>query len=252
MIEYEVPAGERLIGTDDGVYWAVLEDLPDVYRDELRDALKADHLDYWEHPTDRPERTRTALDYDDSLTLLVGAEDDGIIGYDTSFPVTDDRLVEMYSDHIRDALASVTDETDAMLVYHMVLHPDYRGNGYGTKTAFIRQQLLEQDWDTSSADTPAAYYSALHDDRTPEGFIDAAAAITAADYPSPDAVISFPRLYETTVDRENGEESRAYRISQGFGFDDCGFLLNGGNDTFIIRTDPVSVDDRPVLLKDEL
>lgn len=244
---YDIVEQDRLIDTADGAYWAVLQQLPDDQRQDLQQMLEEDHLQYWEHPTDRPERTQTALQYEDSLTLLVGHDESGIIGYDTSFPVTDERLEEMYSTHIADTLSPVTGETDAMLVYHMVIHPDERGNGYGTKTAFIRQHLLERDWAAGNDNTPEAYYTQIQDDV----FADQVQEIDTTAYPSPDAVISFPRLYETADARRRDQPSRAYRISQGFGFDDCGFLLSGGNDTFIIRTDPVHVQERPVLLKEE-
>jgi GNAT superfamily N-acetyltransferase len=248
---HEIAADDRLV-EDGDAYWTVLQQLPERQQDEIQTMLEEEHLQYWEHPTDRPERTRTALGYDDRLTVLVGHEDAGIVGYDTSFPVTDDRLEDMYSRHIADTLSPVTGETDAMLVYHMVIHPAYRGNGYGRKTAFLRQQLLEQDWAADVEDTPEAYYQKIQSAEPSDTFTEQVQQIDTADYASPDAVISFPRLYETEQARKNGERSRAYRISQGFGFDDCGFLLNGQNDTFIIRTDPVHVHDRPVLLKEEL
>lgn len=241
MIDYTISTEDRLVQTGD-VYWAVLSDISGEQQRYVQDALKDDHLAYWAHPTDRQERTRTAMDYKDSLTLLVGEEETGIIGYDTSFPVTEDRLEEMYSTRIADMLSPLAEEQETELVYHMVLHPEFRGEGYGVKTAFLRQHLLEHHWDTDAADMPETYYTRVCTDPGRDTFRERVRQLTDDDLdypgPDPDTVISFPRRYETPADRDSETLSRAYRISQGFGFEDCDRLLNGGNDTFIIRADP--------------
>lgn len=203
------------------VYWTVLEQLSAEDEQALRGDLAEHHLEFWQHPTDSPERTQQVLSYEDTLTILPVHEEEGVIGYDMSIPLDTERREQLYKGKAGELIDGYTDQ-DTWLVYHMVLDPEHRGNGYGLRTAQLRQQLLEHDWD----DLPASHYSALLRGRTDDE-MDVDTQETIGEEYACDAVVSFPRLYETREDQEQDTVSRAYRIAKAFGFRDADVPLTG-------------------------
>ncbi|MDY6765893.1 MAG: hypothetical protein SVW77_00850 [Candidatus Nanohaloarchaea archaeon] len=245
-MQADVPHDARLYA-DDTVYWTSPDLLPGDQQENMRDYVKEHWEEFWVNPSDGDTRTRQALSYRDNLTLLLVHEDAGMIGYDASFSLDAQRLNEMYSTRLDPAVSPHLDRHDIALVYHFVIDEAYRGNGYGVGTAFLRQDVLEEGWaEDWLGKTPADHYHDIissMDRDTPltADFPSRANQFTAAlaDGRRHDAIISLPRLFETSADKDREIISRAYRISDGFGCRDANLPLNG-DERLVYKTDPAT------------
>lgn len=219
--------GEHVTSPDGAVAWTALDYLEPDIQEETQEFLAAERDRFWVHPTDSPRRTRDVLDRD-GLTFLLTDADGAIIGYDTTVMLTDEVSRELYRDQLDDHLPDLPDPTAT--VYHCVIAPGYRGNGYGLATATLRQAVLESDWHTDPAQWYRNAVTAPHVDFDVDPDLpDRAAPLLdpLRERYDAEAVISFSRRYETPADREAGVDSRAYRIARGIGFADISPADNG-------------------------
>ncbi len=212
--------------------FTTLDHLPSRERDRTADHIARERDRFWVHPTDSPRRTRDVLDRD-GLTLLL-VDDDDIVGYDASLHLTTDARDALYRDRLDPHLPDLPKDTAT--VYHCVIAPEHRGRGYGLATAYLRQAVLEDGWDTDPAGTYRDLLDGVDGPAVTPDLPDRADPFVTdlqADHAA-DAVISFSRRYESPSDREQDVLSRAYRIARGYGFDDWE-TVDGGSTALVSR-----------------